>query len=220
MQLIREKELSHDAFWRDMRKIFDKCSKKFTSGQPLLHWDLILHDDNFDEIIMEEEMKDLPKGPETSQGNIIRSRADSKLREKRTWNQNRSRQSMKSLIKSKTDKLVNENSDENSNQKPEIFDVVKEATYNMYGDRFHYTLIVMTFVEPIPLIDYKLPNEFQVPRPIKMFDPETSEKEEIAPAPAPRKSKDIKKNKKDEKKNSHSRDTKNADIRRSSDTHR
>ncbi|CAL1673604.1 unnamed protein product [Lasius platythorax] len=199
MKLIRDEKLSREDFFKKMKIFFLYVAENISSGNQLLHWELIVNkcpkfiSTNFtiDESLMngteysitnkssnEKLVSENNAALELKPSLIAKTSRDSE-------NSNKSLQPKSSknfqtpinIDNSQIDSFIDTNvvvESSNLTHLNTALDAIIGATYNMYANELRYALIYAVFVTPIQIQICHMPHCFRTPRQIKVAGPEGS----------------------------------------------
>lgn len=182
MKLIRDKKLSREDFFKEMRIFFLYIAETISSGDQLLHWELIV--DKCPKNISTNSISSVTNKSSNeklvSEYSMAQEITRSLIMEKSRDSENRSlqRKSSKelqtslSIENSQIDTFIDAAVESSNLTHLNIaLDTIIEATYNMYANELRYALIHAVFVTPIQLQIYHMPHTLRIPRQIKVADP-------------------------------------------------
>ncbi|XP_050449690.1 uncharacterized protein LOC126850588 [Cataglyphis hispanica] len=183
MKLIRDKKLSREDFFKEMRIYFLFVAETISSGDQLLHWELIMDkcpknvSINSTSSVSNKSSNEKLGSEYSMVDKIKRSLIMEKSRDSENslqWKSPEDFQTSLSIENSQIDTSIDANVAIESSNLTHLniaLDAIIEATYNMYANELRYALIHAVFVTPIQLQIYHMPHTLRVPRLVKVADP-------------------------------------------------
>ncbi|XP_029172304.1 uncharacterized protein LOC114941469 isoform X2 [Nylanderia fulva] len=193
MKLIRDKKFSREDFFKKMRIFFVYVAENISSGNELLHWELIV--DKCPKISTNFIDESLRSGMEylitnklfnkklVSENNTVqeiesslieKNSRDSENSNKHLQQSSKNFQTSLNIKNSQIDTFIDANVVIESSNLTHLniaLNTIIEATYNMYANELRYALIYAVFVTPIQI--YHMPRSLQTLR-HKISDSEES----------------------------------------------